>query len=110
MINTEDDFENIEDPIYQNSGLICESCGYDDSLKCYIDVPINQDEENTPAQILCGKHAAENGYCCCCGLYSAGITSFDFHHPGYCDNCYDQVVSDCGEYNREDEDEHFYEI
>jgi len=27
------------------------------------------------------------GFCCICGIFSASIESFDFMHPGCCDNC-----------------------
>jgi hypothetical protein len=93
MENFDDDFDEIP---YQSSGLTCEVCGYDDSIKCYLDPP---HENEQPNQILCGEHAAKEGYCCCCGLFCAGMTSFDFTHPGYCDNCYDEVRSN------EDDDE-----
>lgn len=49
-------------------------------------------------------HAAEKGYCCCCGQFCAGSTSFDFTHPGYCDNCYEEVRSD---YEDEDDEDFF---
>lgn len=87
------------------SGLICTVCGYDDSLKCFIDDP---EEDGTV--ILCGEHAAEEGYCCCCGQFSSGMTSFDFTHPGYCDNCYDQVVADTGEDDGDDDEYSFADI
>lgn len=88
----EDDWAELP---YQVSGLICEKCGHNDSIQCRLWNDELGDDENS--EILCGKHAAETGYCCCCGTYCAGMTSFDFHHPGYCDNCYDEVRSDCGE-------------
>lgn len=100
MENDIEDFGELEVP---SSGLICEECGYADSIKCYIDEP-----EEDDAVILCGEHAAKQGYCCCCGRFSCGLTSFDFHHPGYCDNCYDQVVDDTGE-NDEDDDDYYFD-
>jgi hypothetical protein len=95
-----DDFDLEETP-YQESGLVCEKCGYTDSLKCYIDMPWG-DPEPEPDEILCGKHAAEAGYCCCCGMFCAGLDSFEFRHPGYCDNCYDEVRSN---FDDDDDDE-----
>ena len=77
IINGDGDFEEIP---YQESGLICEECGYTDSLKCYLWNDEIADDE--VAYIYCGKHAAENGFCCCCGTFCAGMTSFDFNHPG----------------------------
>lgn len=92
-----EDNNPFEEPIegwdipFEPSGLICETCGYNDSLKCFIDLPV---EDDAPADyIYCGKHAAENGFCCGCGLHCAGMTSFEFHHPGFCDNCWDEVSS-----------------
>jgi len=93
--------DDMEEVPYKPSGLICEVCGYDDSIQCML---WNQDiGDDEPSQVLCGEHAAKEGYCCCCGTFCAGMTSFDFHHPGYCDNCYDQVKADCGEDDEEDD-------
>lgn len=97
---SEQESEQWSEPIYQPSGLICEKCGYDDSIQCRLwNDEIGDDE---PSEILCGKHAAEYGYCCCCGDYCAGMTSFDFHHPGYCDNCYHEIVDSYFEDNDDD--------
>ncbi len=91
--------EDLDTP-YQESGLVCEKCGHTDSIQCE---QWNSEKGDTePSEILCGKHAAEAGYCCCCGTFCAGSTSFDFHHPGYCDNCYDQVKADTGEDDDDD--------
>jgi hypothetical protein len=98
--NEDDDLNDIFQ--YQKSGLICEVCGYDDSLRCSIDFENPEDDE-----ILCGEHAAKAGYCCCCGQFCAGMTSFDFHHPGYCDNCYDQIKADCGEDDQDDDEDYW---
>ncbi len=44
---------------------------------------------------LCPTDAARQGFCCCCGLFNAGQTRFDFGPgKGYCDNCYDQITAD----------------
>ena len=88
----EDDLDFNE--VIPKSGLICTKCGYDDSLQCEID--------GEPSDILCGTHAAEDGYCCCCGQFWAGTTEFDFQHPGYCPNCYDEIRS--GEHDDDDDD------
>lgn len=97
-----EDEDDFFDNSYKPSGLICEKCGYNDSLKCYIDMPETDDAE--PDYILCGKHAAKEGFCCCCGTFCAGMDSFEFQHPGYCDNCYEEVRS-----NSEDDDDDDYD-
>lgn len=71
-----------------------EGCGSSDPIICTIDGEVHQ--------LLCGYHAAEYGFCSGCGVFSAGITSFDFHHPGLCDNCHDQLSSD---FDFEDDDD-----
>lgn len=39
---------------------------------------------------------ADGSFCFGCGEFCAGITSFDFIHPGYCDNCWDEIQSEAG--------------
>lgn len=94
------EFEDAEENTYQESGLVCEKCGYTDSIKCTI-WGLGDGEDDT-VTILCGKHAADEGYCCCCGEFCSGMTSFDFHHPGYCDNCYDEVKRNFGDDDDDD--------
>ncbi len=36
---------------------------------------------------------ADGGFCFGCGHYCSGMASFDFVHPGYCDNCWDEIQS-----------------
>ncbi|MBX3081696.1 MAG: hypothetical protein KF716_08670 [Anaerolineae bacterium] len=43
-----------------------------------------------PDDWYCTKHAHDQGYCPGCGLFHAGIESFDFSKSGYCANCEDQ--------------------
>jgi hypothetical protein len=49
----------------------------------------------------CWDHVP-SGFCKGCGLFSAGIESFDFAAeygiiPGFCEECSDQLKHDCGE-------------
>ena len=43
----------------------------------------------------CYAHMRANGFCRGCGLFWAGVESFDFSGHGYCDNCASQYVDDC---------------
>jgi hypothetical protein len=43
----------------------------------------------------CPDHAEQNGFCRGCGVFAAGIETYDFgRYPGYCDNCQDQIEHD----------------
>lgn len=37
---------------------------------------------------------ADGSFCLSCGEFCAGIESFDFTHPGYCDNCIEEMEQD----------------
>ena len=56
-----------------------------------------------PEETLCFKHAREAGYCPGCGIFWAGVTSFDLSRTGYCDNCDHQIRTDMGEFDEVDE-------
>jgi len=51
---------------------------------------------------LCPDCLRKDGnFCFCCGMFSSGLQSFDFIHPGYCDTCWDEIeneVEDWEEY------------
>jgi hypothetical protein len=50
------------------------------------------DEDEDQVQRYCFEHAAENGFCYSCGIFCAGIESFDFgEYRGLCDICADEV-------------------
>jgi hypothetical protein len=36
---------------------------------------------------------ADGSFCLGCGEFCAGMTSFDFIHPGFCDSCWDEIQS-----------------
>lgn len=55
-------------------------------------------------QYFCPEHAPQMGFCRMCGEFWGGINSFEFLHPGLCDNCYDETQND-----REEEREEFAE-
>ncbi|MDF2189301.1 hypothetical protein [Paraflavitalea sp. CAU 1676] len=41
---------------------------------------------------LCPDCLKEDGsFCLSCGLYCSGTANFDFVHPGYCDDCWDEI-------------------
>lgn len=67
--------------------------------------------ENTtgvPDEWVCGEHAHAAGYCWCCGTFHAGISSFDFSKSGLCENCDDQLKSDTGECDQEEDGCDYY--
>lgn len=77
-----------------------EGCTSTDTIPCYINWI---DEE--PEGYYCSEHAADEGFCCMCGLFAAGTEHFDFIHPGYCDSCWEALESEMGDYD-EYEDEY----
>jgi hypothetical protein len=59
-------------------------------IKCLIPGALIDDEDKKMR--YCSEHAAENGFCYSCGIFCAGIESFDFgRYRGLCDNCADEV-------------------
>lgn len=75
----------------------CDECGKESEYITECTYPINDDITN-----LCPECLKEDGsFCLSCGAFCAGMTSFDFHHPGYCDTCWDEIE----ESNRWDEEE-----
>ena len=84
----------------------CNKSG-DRLLTCTVDYTDDSGDWQTDVFLYCADHAVENGFCCGCGIFCAGIESFDFIHPGLCDNCYDEVKAN--EYiEHEAEDSFFY--
>ena len=79
-----------------------EGCCEADTIKCIVWHPEDQNEWTEDVFYYCGDHAEDNGFCVGCGTFSAGLESFDFIHPGLCDNCYDEVKSDEVETTAED--------
>lgn len=64
----------------------CSECGKlsDGLMTCYF-TDGNEIE-------LCPTCMKEDGsFCYGCGQFCAGMESFDFHHPGYCDTCWDEI-------------------
>lgn len=84
----------------------CSVCRSRDVLECRL-YPWEK-----PHDYACSDHAMELGFCCCCGLFCGGMESFDFggfgRQPGYCDNCWDQIMADY-DWDR-DEDEDGYDL
>lgn len=67
----------------------CDDCGKDSDgiMTCYF-----TDGETTH---LCPDCLKKDGsFCMGCGNYCSGMASFDFHHPGYCDTCWDEIDDD----------------
>lgn len=62
-----------------------------EAIACQLDDDFFDDKVS---EWLCPEHAHEAGYCMVCGRFWGGIESFDFLHPGYCDNCWDEIQAD----------------
>lgn len=76
-----------------NVSMKCQHEGcQNDGRACFLDA---WDDE--PNGQYCGEHAHLYGFCRICGLFWGGIESFEFLHPGLCDNCHDQIEADYGE-------------
>jgi hypothetical protein len=52
----------------------------------------------------CSKHAFDNGFCKMCGMFWAGMESFDFGN-GYCDTCQVEVDIIDGTYDEPEDDD-----
>jgi hypothetical protein len=94
---------------------ICQRCGHHPATLCYLPGPPRTYgsyynlKERSPDEVLCGEHASLAGYCRCCGDFWGGIDSFEFGHPGLCDQCHDQIEADFAESEyEEDYDFSFY--
>lgn len=59
--------------------------------------------DETPEEYFCSKHAFKHGYCPGCGVFWAGVESFDFGSSGLCEQCLDQIRADTGYYDEEDD-------
>lgn len=91
---------------HASNPLPCEHEGCTETgIPCYLNWI---DEE--PNGWYCPDHAHENGFCPGCGLFSAGIESFDFSQSGLCENCQDELESEMYEPDEYDEydDEYDY--
>ena len=78
----------------QNEGI---PCWYPDYVE-----KIVGDQLPPPDHYYCGDHTFDQGFCSVCGDFWGGIESFEFHHPGLCDNCYSEVDQERHEYDDDD--------
>lgn len=87
----------------------CQRCGRPDAVLCYLPEPVRMFYsgmalyERAPDEVLCGEHASRLGYCRSCGDFWGGIESFEFGHPGLCDQCHDQIEADFAESEYEED-------
>ena len=68
---------------------------------CFMDT--EREEANDVSGYYCSEHAKDYGFCYICGQFWGGIESFEFLHPGVCDNCHAELDE------HDDEDLDFYE-
>jgi len=64
--------------------------------------------DKTPEEFFCWEHAFQHGYCRSCGVFWAGIESFDFGSGGLCEQCRDQIRAETGEDLDEDDFDYGY--
>lgn len=83
---------------YYVQRLRCQRCGAP-GFDCRLSI---WDKE--PEEILCGEHAHQAGYCRGCGIFWAGVTSFDMRRSGLCDHC--QADADADFYEPEPEEDY----
>lgn len=86
---------------HENSPLPCNHEGCNEiGMPCYIN-----EWDKEPDDWYCSDHAYEHGFCSSCGLFQAGIESFDFMNPaGVCANCRDLIESETEDWYDEDDD------
>lgn len=76
----------------------CDECGKESQHITECTYPINDDITN-----LCPQCLKEDGsFCLSCGMFCAGMTNFDFIHPGYCDTCWDEI--EVADWDNDDEE------
>jgi hypothetical protein len=81
----------------------CEGCGFYVAIECRL-----SPGDDEPDYRYCADCADKNGFCICCGIFSAGVDSFDFgRYPGYCDNCQDELRADDERWEEEAFEEEF---
>lgn len=51
-------------------------------------------EDEGPYEYLCSKHMFQGGYCPGCGVFWAGIESFEFSPLQLCDDCTDEMEAE----------------
>lgn len=81
----------------------CDECGKDSDalMTCHY----VHDESTID---LCPTCLKEDGsFCLCCGQFCAGFETFEFHHPGYCDNCWSDLKDDDYYGDPEEENEYY---
>lgn len=65
----------------------CDECGKESEAVMTCEYP-----SDGSAIDLCPACLKKDGsFCLSCGAFCSGLTSFDFHHPGYCDTCWDEI-------------------
>jgi hypothetical protein len=68
---------------------ICDECGKntDGLMTCTF-------PDGAEIQLCSDCFQKDGSFCKSCGCFCSGIESFDFIHPGYCDNCIDEMEQD----------------
>lgn len=69
--------------------MICKHPGCDATgFECCV---LTGTDDDPPVEYYCTDHAMQHGFCTVCGVFSAGMETFEFIHPGVCDTCDDEL-------------------
>lgn len=78
----------------------CDECGK--YSECITTCEYPSDGSTTD---LCQQCLKDDGsFCLSCGQFCAGMTNFDFIHPGYCDTCWDEIRTENEDWEIEEEE------
>jgi hypothetical protein len=67
-----------------------------DGEECYLSCVDRDTEQDVPDGYYCGDHAADHGFCPCCGEFWGGIGTFEMR--GICDHCHDELEDEIDEH------------
>lgn len=76
----------------QETGQRCKQQGN----PCYFPDYGRRGDLDEPDHWYCSEHAPRYGFCKLCGQFWGGIESFEFHHPGICDDCHGYLDREFG--------------
>lgn len=107
-MNTQEYFENEghhiredahDPPVTQTEDEhICEheGCQSRDTILCrVVDYSVTVEEQHPEDTYwYCAEHCQVEGFCSGCGMFCAGMESFDFRQNGLCDYCNDELESE----------------
>lgn len=89
-------------------GYFCEAAAdcHEPPVECFY--PPSFTEDGTPVDVVawfCPAHAEQAGFCKGCHTFWGGVETFEFAHPGWCDNCWSEI--ECEEAEESEDDDAF---